>query len=125
MRKDIDVEEKSRKFNKSIFTFQWIITGAFLLLIGYLLLLQVFDFKHYEKRIERQRQATSKIMRGTIIDRNGIKLASDKMRYEVYAHPSEYNNRTPKELAEMLTDLLQIPVILHTIHQVYLHLKLL
>ena len=110
MRKDIDAEEKSRKFNKSIFTFQWIITGAFILLIGYLLLLQVFDFKHYSKRIARQRQASTKIMRGTIVDRNGIKLASDKIRYEVYAHPSEYNNRTPHELALILTDLLQIPV---------------
>ena len=112
MRKDLDIVEKSRKFNNSIFTFQWLITGAFVLLIIYLCLLQVFDFKKYSARIERQRLSTSRIMRGTIIDRNGIKMASDKMRYEVYAHPSEFKDsvQTPKELANLLSGLLQIPV---------------
>ena len=109
MRKDINIIEKSRKFNKAIFTFQWGITIFFIFLMGYLLLLQVFDIKHYKTRITRQRLASTRIMRGTIIDRNGIKMASDKMRYEVYAHPSEYKHST-QELAEMLSDLLKIPV---------------
>ena len=109
MRKDIDIVEKSRKFNKAIFMFQWFITGFFIVLIGYLLLVQCFDIKHYKTRISRQRQAASRIMRGTIVDRNGIKMASDKMRYEVYAHPSEYKH-SPHELAEWLSDLLKISV---------------
>ena len=109
MRKDINIIEKSRKFNKAVFRFQWSITILFIFLICYLLLLQVFDIKHYSTRITRQRLASKRIMRGTIIDRNGIKMASDKMRYEVYAHPSEYRHTT-QELAEILSDLLDIPV---------------
>lgn len=108
MNRNLDNIEKMRKFNNSVFRFQWFMTIAFIVLIVYLFLLQVVDFKHYSKRIERQRQANSKIMRGTIVDRNGIKMASDKMRYEIYAHPSEYKH-TPEELAEMLSDLLKIP----------------
>lgn len=108
MGKDLNIVEKARKFNNAIFLFQLIITAAFILLIIYLCFLQVFDFKKYAPRIERQRLSTSRIMRGTIIDRNGIKMASDKIRYEVYAHPSEYKH-TPEELAKMLSGLLQIP----------------
>ena len=108
MRKDINIIEKSRKFNKAIFAFQWIITAFFGGLIIYLFCLQIFDVRHYKTRLIRQRQASSRIMRGTIVDRNGIKMASDKMRYEVYAHPSEYKH-TPKELAQWLSDLLKIP----------------
>ena len=110
MRKDINAIDKAKKFNKAIRRFQKYLTFAFIALIVYLFFLQVIDYKHYNKRIVMQRKSTSRVMRGTIVDRNGIKLASDKMRYEVYAHPSEYNNRTPRQLAEMLTDLLKIPV---------------
>lgn len=109
MRRDINTIEKSRKFNKSIRKFQGFMIVFFVFLIAYLFCLQVIDFKHYRKRIALQRQVKAKVMRGTIVDRNGIKLASDKMRYEVYAHPSEYK-LTPHEMAEMLSDLLKIPV---------------
>ena len=40
-------------------------------------------------------------MRGDIYDRNGIKLATDKVYSDVYAHPADYDH-TPEELAKML-----------------------
>lgn len=46
-------------------------------------------------------------MRGDIFDRNGIKLASDKISYDVYAHPADYDY-SPEELAKMLAPYLKI-----------------
>jgi cell division protein FtsI/penicillin-binding protein 2 len=46
-------------------------------------------------------------MRGDIFDRNGIKLASDKISYDVYAHPADYDS-SPEELAKKLAPLLKI-----------------
>ena len=47
-------------------------------------------------------------MRGDIYDRNGIKLATDKVYSDVYAHPADYDH-TPEELAKMLAPILKMP----------------
>ncbi|MDO5436598.1 MAG: penicillin-binding protein 2 [bacterium] len=41
-------------------------------------------------------------MRGEIVDRNGVKLASDDTSFNVYAHPTYYDY-TPEELADKLS----------------------
>lgn len=47
-------------------------------------------------------------MRGDIFDRNGIKLATDKVYSDVYAHPADYDH-SPEELAKILAPILKMP----------------
>ena len=47
-------------------------------------------------------------MRGDIFDRNGIKLATDKIYMDVYAHPASYDS-PPEELAKKLAPILDLP----------------
>ncbi len=76
-------------------------------LIVYLFLIQVVDIKNYRLRAKRQRSSRNFIMRGDIFDRNGIKLASDRIYYDAYAHPADYDH-SPEELARMLAPYLKI-----------------
>ena len=78
-------------------------------LIVYLFLIQIIDIKNYRLRAKRQRSSRNFIMRGDIFDRNGIKLASDKISYDVYAHPSDYDH-SPEELARILAPHLKISI---------------
>lgn len=73
----------------------------------YLFLIQVIDVKNYRDRARRQRSSRTFVMRGDIFDRNGIKLASDRIYYDVYAHPADYDS-SPEELAKMLAPYLKI-----------------
>jgi len=77
------------------------------LLIIYLFLIQVVDIKNYRLRAKRQRSSRNFIMRGDIFDRNGIKLASDRIYYDAYAHPADYDH-SPEELAKILAPYLKI-----------------
>lgn len=76
-------------------------------LIIYLFLIQVVDIKNYRLRAKRQRSSRNFIMRGDIFDRNGIKLASDRIYYDAYAHPADYDH-SPEELAKILAPYLKI-----------------
>ena len=77
----------------------------------------VIDIKNYRVQAKRQRSAKSFVMRGAIYDRNGIKLASDKTSFNVYAH-QEYYDHTPNELALMLAPILGLNK-----HQLATHLE--
>ena len=87
----------------------WQIAFAFfaMALIVYLFLIQVVDVENYRLRAKRQRSSRNFIMRGDIFDRNGIKLASDRIYYDAYAHPADYDH-SPEELARMLAPYLKI-----------------
>lgn len=87
----------------------WQVAFAFfaLSLIIYLFAIQVMDMKDYRQRAKRQRSSRNFIMRGDIFDRNGIKLASDKINFDVYAHPADYDH-SPEELAKILAPYLKI-----------------
>lgn len=98
------MEDKAKRFK----TFDkrlgcWQVAFAFFAvgLIIYLFLIQVVDVKGYRLRAKRQRSSRNFIMRGDIFDRNGIKLASDKISFDVYAHPADYDH-SPEELAKLL-----------------------
>ena len=48
-------------------------------------------------------------LRGNIFDRNGMKLATDELTYEVYAHPTLYSKKRPPELlAQLLAPALEM-----------------
>ena len=81
--------------------------GFFAIAIIYLFLLQIADIKHYKIKAKNQRYSKNFIMRGQILDRNGVRLATDQTSYNLYAH-KEYFDHTPEELAEILSPLLNI-----------------
>lgn len=87
----------------------WQIAFAFFAVsfIIYLFLIQIVDIKHYRLKAKRQRSSRNFIMRGDIFDRNGVKLASDRIFYDVYAHPADFDH-SPEELAKILAPYLKI-----------------
>ncbi|MBO7673009.1 penicillin-binding protein 2 [bacterium] len=78
------------------------------ILIGYLFLIQVMDVRHYRAKASIQRAGKLFTMRGDIFDRNGIKLATDKIYSDVYAHRKDFVHE-PEELAKILSPILKIP----------------
>ena len=58
-------------------------------------------------KAENQRRANSFVMRGNIYDRNGIKLATDTVYFNVFAIKKDFDH-TPEELAKILAPILKI-----------------
>ena len=81
--------------------------GMFFISVIYLFLLQIVDIRHYKAKANSQRYSKNFIMRGQIVDRNGVRLATDQSSYNVYAH-REYFDNTPEELAEKLAPYLHL-----------------
>ncbi len=100
-------KDRFKAFDRQLRFCQGIALLFCFLLVCYLFAVQVIDVKHYRKKAKRQRSAKSFVMRGPILDRNGIKLASDQTSYNIYAH-KEYFDHTPKELAEILAPYLNV-----------------
>ena len=106
----MSLEEKIKRFktfDKRLGCWHVVFAIFSILLIIYLFLIQIVDIKNYRLRAKRQRSSRALIMRGDIFDRHGIKLASDKVTYDVYAHPGDYDH-SPEELAKMLAPYLKI-----------------
>lgn len=78
-------------------------------LIIHLFCLQVLDLKHYRVKAKRQRMANTFVMRGDIYDRNGIKLATDKVLFDIFLRKADMEDHTPEELAQMLSPILHLP----------------
>ena len=100
-------EQRFKTFDKRLGCWQVAFTVFAILFIIYLFLIQVVDVKNYRIRARRQRSSRNFVMRGDIFDRNGIKLASDRVYYDVYAHPADYDS-SPEELAKVLAPYLKI-----------------
>lgn len=100
-------KEKFKEFDKKLIFWQISCILIAFVIIAYLFLIMVVDVKNYRAQAKRQRSAKSFVMRGAILDRNGIKLASDKTSFDVYAH-QEYYDHTPNELAEILAPILGV-----------------
>ena len=77
------------------------------LFIIYLFAVQVLDCKHNRIRARNQRKATTFVMRGDIYDRNGIKLVTDTVYYDIFARKADYVHK-PEELAKMLAPILKM-----------------
>ena len=102
-------KDLNEKINKRIAVLQGLMTLAFIILTIYLFCIQVLDIGSYKSKGIAMRSSDTRTLRGNILDRNGIKLASDEFVYEVYAHPTEYSkNRSPEVLAELLSPSLEM-----------------
>lgn len=102
-------EQRFKTFDKRLGCWQVAFALFAIGLIVYLFLVQIIDIKNYRLRAKRQRSARNFVMRGDIFDRNGIKLASDKVYFDVYAHPGSYDS-SPEELAKLLAPYLKISI---------------
>lgn len=102
-----DKAKRFRTFDKRLGCWQVLFTAFAVGLMFYLFAIQVVDVKGYRLRAKKQRSSRNFIMRGDIFDRNGVKLASDRIYYDVYAHPDSYDS-SPEELAKLLAPYLKI-----------------
>lgn len=103
-----NTKEVIKESEKRIKIAHALILAMFLGLLTYLFLLQIVDIRHYRERAKNQRISKNFVMRGQILDRNGVRLATDKTSYNLYAH-REYFDHTPEELAEILSPVINIP----------------
>lgn len=83
---------------------------AVVILLIHLFVLQILDVHRYRERGKMQRASRDFELRGDIFDRNGIKLATDRVYYNIYARPVDYSNReTPEKIAKLFAPVLDIP----------------
>ncbi len=107
-RMDMEKEKRVRKFDSVLSVIHMIFILFVVGLLVYLFFIQVVDIKNYRARAKNQRVGRVFSMRGDIFDRNGIKLATDKVFSDIYAHPADYD-KTPEELARILAPILKVP----------------
>ena len=99
---------KNKMFSDRLIWLQIIFLSLVGLFITYLFIIQVIDFPHhYRIKARNQRKAHSFVMRGNIYDRNGIKLVTDTVYYDIFARRDDFVH-TPEELAKMLAPILKI-----------------
>ena len=80
------------------------------ILVLHLFVLQIFDIHRYRERGKMQRASHDFALRGDIYDRNGKKLATDRIYYNIYARPVDYTRReTPAKIAKLFAPILGIP----------------
>ena len=83
-------EEGFKDFDKRLGCWQIAFALFAIGIIIHLFIIQVLDLKHLKLRAKKQRSAQNFVLRGDIYDRNGIKLASDKVLFDVYARTPDY-----------------------------------
>ncbi len=98
---------KNKIFTDRIMLLQYIFVALVGIFILYLFCVQVLDTRHFRIKAKKQRRAYSFVMRGNIYDRNGIKLATDTVYYDIFARKADFVH-TPEELAKLLAPILKI-----------------
>lgn len=100
--------------NPKKYSFFAILLQSFFLLFAFILILQlihlqVFDSGKLREKAKQMRQPLKAFtFRGEIVDRNGLRLASDTTLYDIYAHPKYYTEK-PEKMAILLSPLLKKP----------------
>ena len=97
------------KSNKPVIIIWFLFIVFALMIIAKLLWLQVVEKKDLTQKAHRMRQdkAVSYVMRGEILDRNGIKLVANKTVFDVYVDPRCFEeDQTPHSIASMLAPIL-------------------
>ncbi len=109
------LDQKKKKFslgkycNKAINIWDFLYCFLIFLLVIHLFILQIFDTKHYRERGKMQRASHDFAVRGDIYDRHGIKLATDRIYYNIYARPVDYTKKeTPRKIAHLFSPVLGI-----------------
>ena len=104
-------DNKRKEFDKILLFLQICVTLFCAILIIYLFCNQIVDVRHYKEKGRSQRSMKNYIMRGSIVDRNGIKLANDKGTYTIYIHPGNYKEDPdkPQRMAEKIAPIINIP----------------
>jgi len=81
-----------------------------IILIIHLAILQLIDPRGYREKGKDIHAIHNFELRGDIYDRNGIKLATDRIYYNIFARPVEYSKReTPAKIAKLFAPVLNIP----------------
>lgn len=102
-------QSKNKYCNGAIDILELIFLIVIIILIVHLFILQIFDFKNYREKGRLQRVSHNFALRGDIYDRNGIKLATDRIYYNIYARPVDYSkNENPRTIAKLLSPVLGI-----------------
>jgi len=99
--------EKNKIFSDRVTKIQAIFVILVALFVVYLFAIQVLDIRHFRIKAKNQRKANSFVLRGDIYDRNGIKLATDTVYYDILARKADFVH-TPEELAKLLAPILKI-----------------
>ncbi|MFH0702144.1 MAG: penicillin-binding protein 2 [bacterium] len=80
-----------------------------LVIVAKLAQLQIIDSSMLKEKAKLMRQPSRTFsFRGEIMDRNGIRLASDTTSYDIYAHPQYYTEK-PEKIASILSLYLKQP----------------
>ena len=106
--KNTERSNKNRLFSDRLSWLQGFFSIFVLLFLLYLIGIQIFDIRHCRINAKNQRKASSFVMRGNIYDRNGIKLATDTVYFDIFARRDDFVH-TAEELAELLSPILKIP----------------
>ncbi len=110
MKKEIRKDKRTKRCNSVTGWLDILYIVAVIILVIHLFILQIFDFHRYRERGKMQRASHDFQLRGDIYDRNGIKLATDRIFYNIYARPVDYSTReNPKEIAKLFSPVLNIP----------------
>ena len=113
MRRDIEDKAKisrGKYCNKVTNWLDILYCVALIFLLIHLFMIQIFDFKKYRERGKMQRSSHDFAVRGDIYDRHGIKLATDRIYYNIYARPVDYSKtETPRKIAQLFSPVLGIP----------------
>ena len=99
--------EKNLIFARRLTFFQLFFLVVIIGFIIYLFCVQILDVRHFRVKAKNQRKASAFVMRGDIYDRNGIKLATDMVYYDIFARRADYVHE-PEELAKILAPILKV-----------------
>ncbi|MCQ2739087.1 MAG: penicillin-binding protein 2 [bacterium] len=98
---------KNKLFADRLLRLQYIFIFIISVFIIYLFCIQILDTRHCRIKAKKQRRAYSFVMRGNIYDRNGIKLATDTIYYDIFARKADFVH-SEEELAKMLAPILKV-----------------
>ena len=105
--RDEDRAKKNKMFSQRVNWIQLFFISTVSLFVVYLFAVQVFDVRHFRLKAKNQRKANAFVLRGDIYDRNGIKLATDTVYFDIFARKADFVH-TEEELAKLLAPILKI-----------------
>ncbi|MBS6603974.1 MAG: penicillin-binding protein 2 [Brachyspira sp.] len=109
-RSERSVDKKQKSFDR-ILSWLYILFILFAVaLIIHLFFIQVIDIKKYRVKARNQRAGQNFAVRGDIYDRTGLKLATDKVFYNVFARRADYDEdeSSPEVIAKKLAPILKM-----------------